>query len=335
MKLFTRHCYAALTLLCVVLAGCSKPADKPAEAGAKDAKPAEAKQVEIKRNEKGDVILTVTDEAQKRIDLKVDEVKATQHIPELTAYGTVIDPSALVTAQSEISATAVALDTSKKAAARAKSLFEQGENVARKTLETAEADVRANEIKLKAQQHQVALEWGQIIANLSADDSQSLINGLIANKTVLARVDLPTGETISGEPGGARIKTLSEGKWLPAKIVSRATKVDPKTQGESFIVQCESTELRPGAAVSALLQTKSAPQQGVTIPDVATVQFIGKAWAYVQSGTNSFTRQEISLQTPVDGGWFQTNGIKAGDHVVVQGAQELLSEEQKAQITID
>jgi hypothetical protein len=325
----------ALTLLCIALAcGCSKPADKAADAPAADGK-AEPKAVEIKRGENGEVLLTVSDEAQKRIGLKVEELTVTEHAAELTGYGTVLDPTALITAQSDMASIMVALETSRKAAARAKSLFDQGETVARKTLETAEADQRANEIKLKALQEQIALEWGQSIAKMPTNEIQDLISGVISGKTALARVELPAGETITGEPTGARVSTVNREQWIAAKVLSGATKVDPKTQGEAFVLRCESTQLHPGAAVTALLQTGTSQQQGVTVPDAGMVQFIGKAWTYVQSGTNAFTRQEISTQTPVQGGWFQTNGVKAGAHVIVQGAQELLSEEQKAQISID
>ncbi len=331
MKILKQH--VGLLLLCLALAfGCSKPAEKPAEAATTEAKP-----IEIKRSEKGDVIVTVTDEAQKRIGLKLEELKSTQHTPELAAYGMVLDPTSLITSQNEMATTLVSLETSKKAAARAKSLFDQGENVARKTLESTEADVRANEIKLQSLQQQIALEWGQNISKLSATNLQTLINNLLANKTAIARMDLPAGEAISDEPTAARITTLSSEQWQTAKVISRATKVDPKTQGEGFILECDSTQVRPGASIRALLQTTSAAQQGVTVPESAVVQFIGKVWTYVATSTNTLTRTEVSLQIPAQGGWFQssTNAVKAGDRVVVQGAQELLSEEQKAQISID
>lgn len=320
-----------LLSLCIGLAcGCSKSTEPPAAAEKKD----EPKAVEIKRGDNDEVIVTINDEAQKRIGLKVEELKASEHTPELAAYGTVLDPTPLITAQAEIASTTVALETSRKAAERAKSLFDQGENVARKTLESAEADLKANEIKLKIVQEQIALEWGQSISKLSSSELQTLLSNLISGTTVLARVDLPTGENLTNEPSTARISGIGE-KWQAAKILSRATKADPKMQGEGFILQCESSQLKPGAAVNALLQTAGPAQPGFVVPETAVVQFIGKAWTYVQSGTNTFTREEISLQTPVDHGWFETKGVKAGDHVVTQGAQELLSEEQKSQITID
>jgi hypothetical protein len=56
----------------------------------------------------------------------------------------------------------------------------------------------------------------------------------------------------------------------------------------------------------------------------------GKGWVYVAAGSGSFTRKEIPLEQPADGGWFVTNGVAAGDQVVTRGVQALFSEEQKA-----
>lgn len=325
------RCSALLTLLSVALVcGCSKTAEPPAAESK-----AQTKAVQMKRAENGDVVVSVSAEAQKRIGLKVEQLKPAQHTPELAAYGTVLDPTPLITAQTEIATTKIALDTSEKAAGRAKSLFEQGENVPRKTLESAQADLRANEIKLKALQAQMAVEWGPQISQLSSNDMHSLLKDLVFGETVLARVDLPIGQSISGELPAARLSALNASNWIDAKVVSRAPRVDPKTQGEGLIVECQSPQFKPGAAVTALVQTAGTPQSGVVVPEAAVVQFVGNAWTYVQSGTNSFTRQEISLQTPVDGGWFETNRVKPGDHVVTQGAQELLSEEQKSQISVE
>src|SRR3954454_21556687 len=113
MNIFKQHIFAqrwGLPLLCLALCfGCSKPAENPADAGK-----AEAKSIEVKRTETGDVVVTLNDEAQKRIGLKLEALKATQHTPELAAYGTVLDPASLITAQNEIATATVALEMSNK-----------------------------------------------------------------------------------------------------------------------------------------------------------------------------------------------------------------------------
>src|SRR5689334_3638708 len=111
MRTFWR---CSTVLMIALICGCSKSAEAPAAESKSEPKP-----VEIKRAENGDVVVTVSDEAQKRIGLKVEPLKSAQHTPELTAYGTVLDPTPLITAQTEIATTMVAVDTSRKAAERA------------------------------------------------------------------------------------------------------------------------------------------------------------------------------------------------------------------------
>jgi hypothetical protein len=40
-----------------------------------------------------------------------------------------------------------------------------------------------------------------------------------------------------------------------------------------------------------------------------------------------FVRRETSLTSPLGDGWFMQRGFAPGDRVVVEGAQQLLSEE--------
>jgi hypothetical protein len=62
----------------------------------------------------------------------------------------------------------------------------------------------------------------------------------------------------------------------------------------------------------------------------------GKGWVYVlNEGGEALTRKEIALDRPTETGWFVTRDITASDHVVVTGAQVLLSEELKASIKAD
>ena len=99
------------------------------------------------------------EETQKRIALAVEPLKAATLKPELASYGRVIDPSPLVALDSELSAAETALEASQAAEARAKSLFQSGENVARKQLESAEAQYRVDEAKAQGLRRRLEMEW--------------------------------------------------------------------------------------------------------------------------------------------------------------------------------
>ena len=57
----------------------------------------------------------------------------------------------------------------------------------------------------------------------------------------------------------------------------------------------------------------------------------GKNWAYLETAPGTFLRKEVLLDTPVSNGWFIRQNLTLGDHVVITGARQLLSEEFRSQ----
>jgi hypothetical protein len=86
--------------------------------------------------------------------------------------------------------------------------------------------------------------------------------------------------------------------------------------------------------VVATLADAAARVSGALVPTEAVVQWEGLAWAYVRRGAGRFVRVRVDTDHPVDGGWLVTGGLTAGDTVVVRGAQQLLSEEFRARVTV-
>jgi hypothetical protein len=66
------------------------------------------------------------------------------------------------------------------------------------------------------------------------------------------------------------------------------------------------------------------------VPREALVRFEGGAWVYVQTGEETFRRSLVTLDVPLENGWFIQGTLKPGDQVVITGAQQLLSEELKS-----
>ena len=61
----------------------------------------------------------------------------------------------------------------------------------------------------------------------------------------------------------------------------------------------------------------------------------GKAWAYVQIDDALFLRRAVTTERETPEGWFVDEGFAPGDHLVITGAQMLLSEEFRWQIQGD
>jgi hypothetical protein len=64
------------------------------------------------------------------------------------------------------------------------------------------------------------------------------------------------------------------------------------------------------------------------------VQWEGLAWAYRARPEGRFERVRVATDHPVPGGWVVAGPLSAGDTVVVRGAEELLSEEFRARVTV-
>jgi hypothetical protein len=64
------------------------------------------------------------------------------------------------------------------------------------------------------------------------------------------------------------------------------------------------------------------------------VQWEGLGWAYRQRSPGRFERVRVSTDRPVPGGWLTGPPLAAGDTVVLRGAEELLSEEFRARVTV-
>lgn len=71
------------------------------------------------------------------------------------------------------------------------------------------------------------------------------------------------------------------------------------------------------------------------MPKEAVVWWQGRAWIYMQRDAERFARRELPTDSPVPGGWFVADAISPDQRVVTKGAQQLLSEEFRAQIDVD
>lgn len=151
--------------------------------------------------------------------------------------------------------------------------------------------------------------------------------------TILAKVVVPSGIAVSGDAAARVIGIGQDNHPLAGESIALVA-VDPKTQGQTFIVRlrADGFALRPGQAVTAYLAAPGEPLAGVIVPREALVRYAGKTWVYVQTERETFVQREVTTDTPVDGGWFVTSRFKPAERVVTVAAETVLSEELKAQI---
>ncbi len=309
--------------LVLALAGCSKPAaEKPADAADKaDAKPG----------------VTMDAETQARLGLKIEPPAATQWQPELKVSGRVLDPAPLMDLLLELGRAQMTFDASHAELERAKQLKKDG-NISERAFQDAETTYKQNFMAIAAIRYKLEATWGKQIARVMEPDvvppgTRRKPDPFMENfpeSTRLIRADLPTGER-ARYFGVAKVYSLSD-KTSPvvAAQLDKLPALDPQTQQQSVLFSAERSPtnlLVPSEAVTLSLINSDMPEDGVIVPASAILRHEGAAWAYVQMQTNQFSRVEISLDCPADGGWFVKEKISTNSRVVIEGAQALLSAE--------
>src|ERR1051325_5041874 len=299
--------------------------EKPAgEAPAED----EPQPPRITHDAEGRVVVHIDDETQGNMGLLVAVPEAAQVSPELKGYGRVLDAAPLAALMIELASAQAASAASSNELARVKTLMDQG-NASTRAWQTAEAAARRDQLAVQSAWDRLALSWGKAVADRK--DLPAFVQSLASLNSILVRIDLPAGETLASPPVGARVATLS-GLLADAQFLGPASNVDPLTQGRGFIllIKSDAARLFPGEAMTGYLKISGQPVAGVVIPRGAVIRTEGAGWIYVLDDSGeAYTRTEIPLDHPTDAGWFVAKGVTAADHVVVIGAQQLLSVELK------
>jgi hypothetical protein len=284
----------------------------------------------VERNAGGETVVSLDPGAQKIAGLQTITLTATNQEPEIKGFGRVMDLATLTAAVANLESARTASEASDREFERVKNLSGQN-NISGRALEAAKAAAARDRTVSASALAKFKLDWGQALAE--DDRREGILSEIASNEAELVRIDLPAGGTLSSSPDSARIIALNdEANPVEAKFFDATDGVNPQTQAQGFFFLLQGRPLTPGVAVTGFLEIPGEPSGGVVVPDAAVVHVDDRAWIYSQTGETNFTRREISLDHPVAGGWFVTNGVAPGDRVVATGAQTLLSEERKTQI---
>jgi hypothetical protein len=318
-----------------------------AAAGARSEQPV-TPAVQVRPNPLGPPTLIVAPELQREAGIQVAGARAAPYRRHIEAYGSVLGlqpltaiANTLASANAQRSIAEAKVATSRAALHRARLLFKDDQNFSRAQLQAAEAAYDSDEASLRAAEVQArnaaaeAFEaWGPVIGRSLASDG-ALAESLLQRHRLLIQVTLPLGVSMRQTPRTAAMETPA-GKPVSAELVSLAVSTDPRIQGTSyFFTASAAAGLLPGMSVIALLPAGNAAQ-GISIPASAVIWLDGRAWVYLRSGGNSFTRREISTAQPQpDGGYVVASRfVPAGAALVTTGAEALLSQEFSAEINV-
>ncbi|MBF6568800.1 MAG: hypothetical protein IVW54_07990 [Candidatus Binataceae bacterium] len=285
----------------------------------------------------GDVVVTLKPNQQTHINLRTAMLAPVNRERQAIAYGVILDPVPLAALDARLASDRAALEASRAEFTRAQLLHSEKQNVSLKEFQSARATFQSGQVQLNLLNQRMADEWGSAIAAMPQTQRAKLIDNLISREEAIIQVSIPARQSLGQAADSAEVTVLgAQAQPLLASAIWPAPSVDPNLQGQGFLmrVKTQGFPLRPGAAVSARLESSSA-DRGVVVPSAAVVRTGEAAWAYVQVTPTQFERRRLAGGTMTAGGWFVMRDFAPGDRVVIAGAQVLLSEEFKSEIQVE
>ena len=300
---------------------------------------------------KGSTVVNLSAEAQKQSDIQTLALHASHHQKTLDTLGNVISIDTLIelrtrylNAKANANIARASLANSKQDYQRMQTLNKDDRNVSDHAVLAAQAAFKADLAKVQAAETEannlndtMRQTWGKTLANEAIKEPASAsLEALLQHQEVLLLITLAADSNVKALESINVVPTGAQTKAIKAKFVATAPQTDSTIQGRTYYFRAPAENLRAGMRLSVEMQdasTNSKVSEGVTVPASAVVWYAGKPWVYKQQNEQSFVRLPISTENEFNGGWFNQSGtLVAGDRLVVNGAQLLLSEEFKYQI---
>ena len=319
----------------------------------------DSKSVVVTQNasDKGAATLILSIASQQQSGIQTEKLTAAQHQSTTASYGTVEAIDSLVNLRASYLAaiadgnvTRATMSSAQQNVQRLQLLNQDDKNVSDRVLQEAVAVLNNEQAKLAASStlakgihDSMRQQWGTTLANWAIKTGvNSELQPLIASREVLLKVTLPFNVT-PNKNSLLQIAQIGGQTFLAkARFVSDAPQTDSTIQGKTYYYLAPARNLRAGMRVTARMDAQKQATFGVIVPHEATVWFANQAWVYQKLGAekpahDKFIRRLISTEIEIESteisGWYNTSGLNAGDELVVKGAQLLLSEELKYQIT--
>ena len=304
-------------------------------------------------SKQGSTVITVNSAAQTQSGIQTNTLKASTYQGGISSYGNVIGIDNLIelrtrylAAKADAQVIGTSLARNRTEFTRLHELNLDDKNVSDKVLAAALADTKSDEAKILAAEtsaksiaDSMRQAWGDALSKLATDKNTSpLLQNLIDYKEVLIQITLPFD---SAEPAANShvmiTPTTASSSTMTATYLSHSPMSNATVQGKTYFYHAISTTLRAGMQVKVLSLSNTKKTVGVVIPNNAVVWYGGKPWVYRKISEDKFSRLPINTNTEVENGWFYQSSLKSdlasGEQVVTSGAQLLLSEEFKSQIT--
>jgi len=278
--------------------------------------------------EKGETALSLTSSQKEAVGLRTERPLPLTTAPPIQAFGTVLDPVALVTDVGRVDSTQVAAAAAAADVARLERLYHDDTQASLKAVQTAQAQ----SVEAAAQAHAAALsfrlQWGPLAA-WSEAQRRSLLEAVSRGELLLLRADVP-GQRLGGAIDRRALVEV-DGVSIAARVLGQLPRTDASSQSLGWLLQLERNPegLGPGAHVAVRLQ--AAATEGLLVPATALLYSEHGTYVYRQlddDGADTFHYAAVAVRplARVGSAWLVA-GLERTDRVVVEGAGVLWSQQ--------
>lgn len=296
----------------MVIAGSSGGCTHDPGASAPEPAAPDAERAAVGEAPSGPVRLDV--DGVRRAGVRSAVVERAERRAEVEAFGRALDPLPLVEMRQARAAAATAATLARTEYERVARLHRDDQNASTRDLETARAALDKATVDLTSASARLTLGWGA-----AADAGDAVIDGLVAGRLAVVRVDLPAGVVLTVPPTAVTIGGRA------AQVLGPAPTVDPLVQGDAWLALVDGDPPRPGAVLPVLVAREPEPTVGVAVPATALVWVDGHPTLYAEPAPGEFERRTVTLGARAGDGWIVMAGVAPGERVVVAGAARLLS----------
>jgi len=290
----------------------------------------------------GQVAVFIDEQIQEKANIQTVSLESIEYRNEIHAYARVLDIQSLLdwrshyrAIQTEKKIAESAVQVSRQEFERLQMLRSEASNISERQLQQArllwmndQSKLDATQDKLKDIRIQLLQEWGSRLAEKLMEDEE-FSRQLFERKSVLLLVTLEGSTELPDNTDKLFISEQGKSRKLAqeAYFISSAVFPDNQIYGQTYFFHTPAASLRTGVYLDAWIPENSESTPGIYIPPAAVIWYADKPWVYVKTGTETFMRRDLDVYTVAREGWFVKQGFRAGEQIVVHGAQMLLSEE--------
>jgi hypothetical protein len=267
-------------------------------------------------------VFKLDEKHQAAAGIKTAQPARTEVPAEVKGYGRVLDPGPVIALKLDVDAARAALNASSKEFERVKGLYALNQNASARTLETAEAAVKRDQVQLDLAEAKFRTSLGPALAK--RDDLTALMDSLGQLKWNLLRIDILSGAP-EKLPESFRVAPLANEKSaFEAELVGPAPVADAAIQGQGFLGLMKTNALAPNTMIAAWFEDSAHLSEAMVIPSTALLQDGAKTVVFIQSGDETFKEIPVDARRMADGKAI-VSGLAETNRVVIAGAHQILS----------